>query len=144
MIRLFTALAIAAFCACNTKTVDNRKPLNSQTENSVHLGDTLVIFTGACQGCAFETTYGFSDSLGIIKEIGYKSYDLCPECDGGSYSIEIEFIPLKAGKTKLKMYEHGRAMPDSVSAPENSDYGQKPVIVDSTLVATFIIEVKSK
>jgi hypothetical protein len=146
MVRLFIALAIAALSACNStpKVVDNRIPLSTKTENSVQLGDTLVIFTGACKGCEFETTYSFTDSLGIIKETGSNSSDDCPDCAGGSYNVEIEFVPLKIGKTVLKMYEHQWAMSDSIYVPEILDYEQKPIIVDSALVATFIIEVKNK
>ncbi len=145
MNKLITTLAIAVtLYACNTKLIDNRKPLNSKTENSVQLGDTLVIFTGECKGCQFSTSYGFTDSLGIIKETGYKSSDPCPECDGGSYNVEIEFVPLKTGRTVLKMYQHEWAMSDSIYVPEMLDYEQKPIIVDSALVATFIIEVKDK
>lgn len=145
MLKLLITLAIAvAICSCNTKTVDNRKQLNSKTENSVQLGDTLVIFTGECKGCEFSTSYGFTDSLGIIKKSDYKSSDPCPECDGGSYDVEIEFVPLKTGRTILKMYQHEWAMSDSIYVPEILDYEQKPIIVDSALVATFIIDVKNK
>ncbi|GAB4451451.1 MAG: hypothetical protein Fur0028_07020 [Bacteroidales bacterium] len=145
MLKLLITLAIAvALCSCNTKTVDNRKQLNSKTENSVQLGDTLVIFTGECKGCKFSTSYGFTDSLGIIKKSDYKRSDPCPECDGGSYDVEIEFVPLKTGRTVLKMYQHEWAMSDSIYVPEILDYEQKPIIVDSALVATFIIDVKNK
>lgn len=144
MIRLFIAIAIAAIYSCNSKPVDNRKQLNSKVENSVQLGDTLVVFSGACKGCEFETTYGFTDSLNLIKKVNYKSSDPCNECSGGSYDVEIEFVPLVTGKTVLKMYQHEWAMSDSVYVPEILDYEQKPVIVDSVLVATFIIEVKTK
>lgn len=144
MIRLFIVIAVAALCSCNTKTVDNRKQLNSKVENSVQLGDTLVISAGACKGCEFETTYSFTDSLNLIKKVNYKSSDPCNECSGGSYDVEIEFVPVTIGKTTLKMYKHEWAMSDSIYVPEILDYEQKPIIVDSVLVATFIIEVKTK
>lgn len=144
MIRLFITLAIVALYSCNSKTVDNRKQLNSKVENSVQLGDTLVIFAGACKGCEFETTYSFTDSLNIVKKVNDKSSDPCLNCSGGSYDVEIEFVPLSAGETALKMYQHEWAMSDSVYVPEILDYEQKPIIVDSTLVATFIIKIKSK
>lgn len=144
MIRLFIFITVAALCSCKSKTVDNRKPLSSNTENSVQLGDTLVVFTGACKGCEFETTYSFTDSLGIIKKVNDKSTDPCNGCSGGSYDVEIEFVPLTTGKTILKMYQHQWAMSDSIYVPEILDYEQKPIIVDSALVATFIIEIKYK
>lgn len=145
MIRLFiTLIVVAVLFSCNTKTVDNRKQLNAETENIVQLGDTLVIFASACKGCEFETTYGFTDSLDIVKETGSKISDDCQECDGGSYNVEIEFVPLKTGKTVLKMYRHEWAMSDNVYVAEVSDYERKSIIVDSSLVAKFIINVKNK
>ncbi len=141
MKKLFTILTlIIALFAC--KNVDTRKELHSDKENIVQLGDTLVIFTGSCKGCEFSATYSFSDSLGIIKESGYKRIDSCPECDGGSYTIELEFVPLKAGKTVLKMYQHEWARSVSIDASEPSNNQTIPVVVDSVLVATFKIEVK--
>lgn len=124
---IILTLIITLFSCKNT--VDTRKELRSDIENSVQLNDKLVIFTGACKGCQFSTTYGFYDSLGIIKEDGYKYSDDCPDCAGGSYNVEVEFTPKKTGKTVLKMYQH---------VWENSAH---PIVVDSVLVATYIIEV---
>lgn len=140
MIRYFIIFAIAALYSCNTNIIDNRKQLTSEGENVVHLGDKLVIFTSSCKGCEFETTYSFTDSLGIIKEVDHKSYDDCPDCDGGSYRIEVEFVPIKTGKTVLKMW----AISENVITPNDLDDEQIEIVVDSTLVANFIIEVKDK
>lgn len=134
-------VAISILFSCNTKKVDNRKKLNPNDTNYVSLKDTLVIFTSACKGCEFSATYQFVDSLGIIKETNSKSIDNCPECDGGSYQLEIEFVPLKTGKTTLKMYQHEYTI-NSVDISDTLDYEQKPMIMDSTLIATFLIEIK--
>lgn len=144
MIRLCITLLIATlFFSCNTKAVDKRIALDSATKNIVQLSDTLVILTSACKGCEFETTYGFTDSLGIVKESNYKSSDDCPECDGGSYQVEIEFVPLNTGATILHMYQHEWAMSDSMYDPEILGYERKPIIVDSSLIAKFMITVKN-
>ncbi|MCC6721674.1 MAG: hypothetical protein IT243_05685 [Bacteroidia bacterium] len=141
MIRLFISVSIALLCSCNTKTIDKRIPLKSNIENNVKLGDTLVIFASDCKGCAFSTTYSFKDSLGIIKKTNYKSYDPCPECDGGSYSVEIEFVALSTGKTTLKMYMETS---ESYEVSDTLDEGKKPNLADTTPVAKFNIVVKNK
>lgn len=140
MMKYFVILAIAVLYSCNTKIIDNRKQLTSEGENVVHLGDKLVVFTSSCKGCEFETTYRFTDSLGIIKQVESKSYDDCPDCDGGSYRVEVEFIPLKTGRTVLKMW----AISEKVITSEGSDDEEIEIIEESTLVGNFIIEVKDK
>lgn len=111
---------------------DLRVPLFSEKENKVKITDTLVIFTSSCKGCASETTYKVYDSLGIIKQVDYKQIDLNPDADGGSYSVELELLPLKEGKTKLKLFSYSNSYSD-----ENST-------VDSAYVSEFSVTVSGK
>lgn len=141
MKKIFIILALSVLASCDREPIDSRVQLKSETENKVELGDTLVVFTHACKGCEFETTHGFSDSLGLTRNVAYRNIDICPECDGGSYRVEVEFVALRTGKTVLKMYQHNWTMSDSVYVPEILDYEQRAIVTDSILVARFPIDV---
>jgi len=133
---------IAGLYACKTP-VDNRIVLSEETENSVQIGETLVIFSGECKGCQYTPTFRFVDSLGIIKQTAFKRTDVCPECDGGSYGLEIEFQPIKTGKTVLNMYSEEWEATHYLN-PETSEYERKDTIVETKLAARFVIDVKEK
>ncbi len=114
MKKLLIFLAPVFLVACDYIPGMRKDPYNGMVRlqkdktNLVKLSDKMVIFESTCRGCAFEETTRFEiyDSLGIIKLADIITTDDSPDnVAGGSISKDIILLPLKTGKTTMKLYK---------------------------------------
>src|SRR5690242_11880965 len=134
---LFVSFAIIVLLSCNNKkketaeASDNRIALHSDTVNVVRLTDTLVIYESTCRGCAYEssTRFDIADSLGLVKlEKIITTDNNSPDMAGGNISKQLVLVPVKTGRTIIKMYKFWK----EPATPE-----------DSAKFVPYIIEVKN-
>ena len=132
-------VAIFLFASCSNKkkenespgTTDNKVALHSDTLNMVKLTDTMVIYESTCRGCAYEqsTHFDISDSMGLVKlEKIITTDNNSPDMNGGNISKQLVLVPVKTGKTIIKMYKFWK----EPATPE-----------DSIKFVPYIIEIKN-
>jgi hypothetical protein len=108
---------------------DTKIMLRADTLNVVKLTDTLIIYQSVCRACAYEksTHFEISDSVGIIQLADVITKDNNPpDVDGGSISKDLILMPVKTGRTMIKIYKFDV---------------ERPSAEDSTRFASYTIEV---
>lgn len=109
-------LVVSAICvtSCESKgkgSIPEKETmisLRSDTLNTVKMADSLIIYESTCRGCAYEssTHFDIGDSLGIIKLAAIKTIDNnSPDMSGGNVSKHLILVPVKPGKTTIKLYK---------------------------------------
>ena len=78
------------------------------------MADTLVIYESTCRGCAYEssTAFAIKDSFDIVKLLTVETQDNnSQDMAGGNVSKNLILVPVKTGKTVLKMYKFWKGVP---------------------------------
>jgi len=115
----FVVIVVFFFNCINKKKKETEQKntkvlLRTDTLNVVKLGDTLVINESTCRGCAYESSTAFAvkDSFDLVKLLNVETTDNnSPEMNGGSISKNLILVPVKTGKTFLKMYKFWQGVP---------------------------------
>lgn len=98
--------------------------------NDAKLADTLVIYEDVCRSCAYEKSTHFEvvDSNGLVKVSKIETIDNNPpNVDGGSIDKHIYLVPVKTGRTKIKLYKFK---------------DEHPTAEDSIMFKTYDIQIK--
>jgi hypothetical protein len=135
--KLFAALSFGLFLlSCNNHSGEERVNkwtlLRADTLNVVHTNDTMAVIESVCRGCAYEQSTHFSvaDTSGIVRLERIVTHDNSPSnTDGGSISKDLLLLPVKTGRTTIKVFRFTMDQPNSE---------------DSTKFTLYEIEVKDK
>lgn len=109
---MLTGILLVAGCNTGkTKTPALSSDLIIMSPLSVNTGgmdDTLVIYESVCRGCEYEesTQFVLADSMNLVRVVKTETQDHNdPDTDGGSIDKHIFLVPVKPGKTKLKLFK---------------------------------------
>lgn len=117
---------ITAFSCNQSKKEDNKNKvvLDSATVTEARLTDTLVIHENTCRGCAYQysTHFDVSDSLGIVELQRIVTTDNAGSNTGGVVDKDLFLVPLKTGRTRIKVYKFYQKEPTATDSAQHKVY----------------------
>lgn len=119
-------LAVIAFsCNSSKQNKQNKVDVKKGTMNVAKLTDTLIIHESTCRGCTYEysTHFDVSDSLGMVKLERIVTTDNAgPDVTGGVVEKDLYLLPLKTGRTKIKVYKFYQKEPTATDSAQHTAY----------------------